>query len=184
MEKTKENKKEYNQVVIDVTELGLFSGLYDTIWYNSDQDIDEVMELADMIGVDSWDIDVSINCNEYLKAISELYCEMLENELDSIGRFEVKELYSPRWYNYDTDHIVIDWYSNVLTIEEMEERLKELCDDNDDRYSCSIEDKLYDRYHGYELYEDMIRYTYHDKELWFDMDSEDIARVKSDDDKS
>lgn len=46
MEKT----KEYNQLTIDVTELGLFNGLYESIWLNSDMDIDEVMELAELRG--------------------------------------------------------------------------------------------------------------------------------------
>lgn len=103
MEKT----KEYNQLTIDVTELGLFSGLYESIWLNSDMDIDEVMELAEMLGVDAYDIDVTIDCHEYLEAIGELYCGMLGNELDGTGLFRVDSLYSSKWYNFDTDHIVI-----------------------------------------------------------------------------
>lgn len=175
-----ENTKKYNQIAIDVTDLGLFNGLYESIWLNSDMDIDEVMELAELIGVDAYDIDVSINTSEYLKAIAELYIEMFENDLDSIGRFEVKELYHPREYNFDTDHIIIDWFSE-LSLEEMESKLKELCDDNDDRINrndWTIEESVYDRYHGYELYDDMIHYKYNDKPLWFGMDSKDIEKVK------
>ena len=173
MEKT----KELNQLTIDVTELGLFSGLYESIWLNSEQDIDEVMELAELIGVDCNDIAVSIDTNEYLKAISELYIQMLESELDSKGLFRVDSLYSPRWYNFDTDHIVITWDSE-LSLEDMESKLKELTDDNDNRDYWSVEDKLFDHYCGYELYSNMVEYTYKGHALWFGMDSKDIAEVR------
>ena len=172
-----ENVKEYNQLIIDVTELGLFSGLYETLWLNSDMDIDEVMELADMLGVDSWDIDVSIDTSEYLEAIGELYSEMLERELDSSGLFRVDSLYSPRWYNFETDTVIITWDSE-LPIEEMKRKLKELCDDNDNsEYWEDIECRLWD-YRGHELYANLVRYTYKGHDLWFGMDSEDIAKVK------
>ncbi|AIX12534.1 hypothetical protein WRP3_031 [Lactococcus phage WRP3] len=173
MEKT----KEYNQITIDVTELGLFSGLYESIWLNSDMDIDEVMELADMLGVDCYDINVTIDTQEYLEAIGELYCEMFCNELDSVGLFRVDSLYSPKWYNFDTDHIVITWDSETLTVEEMESKLKELTADNDNRDDWTIEMELWD-YRGSEIYSNMVRYTYNDKPLWFGMDSNDIAQVK------
>lgn len=172
-----ENKKEYNQISIDITELGLFSGLYESIWLNSDMDIDEVMELADMLGVKGYDIDVSINTSEYLEAIGELYCEMLERELDSSGLFRVDSLYSPRWYNFETDTVIITWDSE-LPIEEMERKLKELVSDNDNsEYWNDIEISLWDD-KGHELYANMVSYKYNDKELWFSMDSEDIAQVK------
>lgn len=171
-----ENKKEYNQLTIDVTELGLFNGLYESIWLNSDMDIDEVMELAELIGVDWNDIDVSIDCNEYLESIGELYCEMLERELDSKGLFRVDSLYSPRWYNFDTDHITITWDSK-LSLEEMEDKLKELTDDNDSRDDWTIEMELWDD-KGRELYSNMVEYTYNGHELWFNMDDDDIKKVK------
>ena len=177
MEKT----KELNRLTIDVTELGLFSGLYESIWLNSEQDIDEVIELAELIGVDCNDIAVSIDTHKYLKAISELYIEMLENEIDSIGRFEVKELYHPREYNFENDRIIINWFSE-LSLEEMKSKLKELTDDNDDRINrngWTIEESVYDRYHGYELYDNMIHYKYNGHELYFNMDADDIARVKA-----
>lgn len=172
-----ENTKEYNQLTIDVTDLGLFSGLYETIWLNDNQDIDEVMELADMLGVDWNDIGVSIDTNEYLEAIGELYCGMLERELDGTGLFRVDSLYSPRWYNFDTDHIVITWDSE-LSLEEMESKLKELVSDNDSRDDWTIEMELWD-YRGSEIYSNMVEYTYKGHNLWFGMDSEDIEKVKA-----
>ena len=179
MENTKENKKEYNSITLDITELGLFNGLYESIWLNDMQDFDEVMELSDMLGVDGYDIAVSIDTSEYLEAIGELYCEILGYELDDNGVFEIESVYSPRWYNYDTDHIVINWNSSVLSIEEMEERLKELCDDNDNKndWSYDMDMSAWDC-RGHEIYSNMVRYTYHDKELWFDMDADDIAEIK------
>lgn len=172
-----ENKKELNQVTIDITDLGLFSGLYESIWLNSDMDIDEVMELADMLGVKGYDIDVSINTSEYLEEIGNLYCEMLERELDSSGLFRVDSLYSPRWYNFETDTIIITWDSE-LPIEEMERKLKELVSDNDNRDDWTdIEASLWD-YRGHEVYSNLVRYTYKGHELWLSMDSEDIEQVK------
>lgn len=172
-----ENTKKYNQLTIDVTEVGLFNGLYNTIWLDSEQDDWITEELADMLGVHCHDIDVSIDKHEYLKGIAELYCEMLENELDEEGTFTVKEVYSPRWYNFDTDHIIIDWESDTFTVEEMQEELKELISTNDNKEVMDIETELWiDR--GYELYSNMTSYKYKGQELWFDMDADDIAKVK------
>ena len=172
-----ENKKENNQLTIDVTELGLFSGLYESIWLNDSMDIYEVTELAGMLGVDSYDINVNINYHEYLKGIAELYVDMLESELDEEGTFIVDSIYTPMYYNFDTDRIFITWYSDTLTVEDMESKLKELCDDNDDRDDWTIEMELWD-YRGRELYNNMVVYSYKGHELWFGMDSEDIAKVK------
>lgn len=172
MEKT----KEYNQLTLDVTELGLFNGLYETVWLNSNQDIDELIELADIVGVDSNAIDVSIDTNEYLKAIAELYIEMLENELDDKGLFRVDTLYSPMYYNFDTDHIIITWDSE-MSLDDMERKLKELCDDNESRNDWSIEMELWSD-KGSEVYNNLVSYKYNDKELWYNMDSDDIAKIK------
>ena len=172
-----ENKKELNQISIDITELGLFNGLYESLFLNSNMDIDEVEELSDMLGVDGWDIDVSIDTSEYLEKIGELYCEMLESELDEAGEFRVDSVYSPRWYNFETDTVIITWDSE-LSIEVMESKLKELVSDNDDsEYWEDIECRLWDD-KGYELYSNMVRYTYKGHDLWFGMDSEDIEQVK------
>ncbi|QGJ84908.1 hypothetical protein [Lactococcus phage P1048] len=172
-----EKKKELNQLTIDVTELGLFNGLYNTIWLDSEQDDWIIEELADMLRVHCHDIDVSIDKHEYLKGIAELYTEMLGYELDEQGTFTVKEVYSPRWYNFDTDHIIINWESDTLTVEEMQEELEELISTNDSKEDMDIETELWiDR--GYELYSNMMAYKYKGHELWFDMDSKDIAEVK------
>ncbi len=171
-----ENTKELNQVTIDVTELGLFNGLYNTIWLDSEQDNWIIEELADMLRVHCHDIDVSIDKHEYLKGIAELYTEMLGYELDEQGTFTVKEVYSPRWYNFDTDHIVINWESE-LSLKEMKEELEELISTNENKEYMDIETELWiDR--GYELYSNMTSYKYKGRELWFDMDADDIAKVK------
>lgn len=174
MEKTKQT----NQITIDITDLGLFNGLYETVWLNSNQDIDELIELADMLDIDCNNIDVSIDTNEYLKTIAELYIEMFENDLDNNGVFRVDTLYSPMYYNFDTDHIIITWNSERLDIETMEQKLNELVSDNNDRNDWTdIEASLWDS-KGYEVYSNLVSYKYKDKELWFGMDSEDIAKIK------
>ena len=168
---------ENNSITIDITNLGLFSGMYETVWLNSDMDIDDLIELGSMLGVPAQDIDADIDHHKYLKVIAELYCEMLEDKLDYIGTFRVGEVYSPMYYNYDTDHIVIDWESE-LTTEEMESKIKELADDNDNRDDWSIEAELWmDR--GHEEYSNMVRYSYKGHPVWFGMDSKDVAELKS-----
>ncbi|ARM66791.1 hypothetical protein AM4_133 [Lactococcus phage AM4] len=151
--------------------------MYNTIWLDSEQDDWIVEELAGMLGVHCHDIDASIDKHEYLKAISELYCEMLEYELDEEGTFKVDSLYSPREYNFDTDHIVITWDSDTFTVEEMQEELKELISTNDNKMDMDMDTEMWiDR--GYELYSNMTAYKYKGQELWFDMDADDIAKVK------
>lgn len=59
----------------------------------------------------------------------------------------------------------------------MESKLKELVSDNNDRDDWTIEKELWD-YRGSEIYSNMVRYTYNGHDLWFGMDSKDIAEIK------
>lgn len=109
---------------IDLTELGLFSGLYNSIWY----DELETPTQEEMISVCE---DIFEDCSFYtrlrdkkniLKDISELYCNVLENELK--GTFEYESSWSPDFYNYDTDHIYLTWNVEGKTEDEMKDMLE------------------------------------------------------------
>lgn len=161
-----------NQLTLDVTELGLFSGMYESIWLNSNQDIDEVMELGSQLDIDSEDIEVQIDFSDYRNAIAEIYCEQLRNELEDMdGLFEVESVYSPLYYNFDTDHIIINWNSG-LSIDEMQSRLKELIEQSEES-EWSFELTCWDR-QGHEAYSNLVKYIYKDIEVYWSMDKEEL----------
>lgn len=111
-------------IKIDLTELGLFSGLYNSIW-------DDEMETPTMEEVISACKDIFEDCSFYtrvknkkslLKDIAELFCNVLENNLQ--GVFEYDSSWSPSSYNYDTDHIYLKWTMEGKTEDEMEDMLE------------------------------------------------------------
>lgn len=110
-------------IKIDLTELGLFSGLYNSIW-------DDEMKTPTMEEIISVCEDIFEDCSFYtrirdkeniLKDIAELYCNVLENELE--GTFEYESYWSPDFYNYDTDHIYLTWNVEDKTEDEMKDML-------------------------------------------------------------
>lgn len=131
---------------IDLTELGLFSGLYDSIWCD---DI-ETVEQEEIISVCE---DIFEDCSFYLqirdkenllKDIAELFCNVFENELE--GTFEYESSWSPKFYNYDTDHICLTWNVEDKTEDEMKTLLNDFIEDtkSNDDYELNI---IYD-YNG------------------------------------
>lgn len=111
-------------IKIDLTELGLFSGLCNSIW-------DDEMETPTMEEVISACKDIFEDCSFYtrvknkkslLKDIAELFCNVLENNLQ--GVFEYDSSWSPSSYNYDTDHIYLKWTMEGKTEDEMEDMLE------------------------------------------------------------
>lgn len=161
-----------NQLTLDVTELGLFSGLYESLWLHSDMDIDSINEIAEQLNVNSEDIEARIDFSDYRKAIAEIYCEQLQNELEDYeGIFEIESVYSPLYYNFDTDHIIINWNS-TMPLEEMESRLKELIESNK-ASDWSFEMTCWDR-QGLELYNNSVRYIYEGIEVWYGMDRAEL----------
>lgn len=161
-----------NQLTLDVTELGLFSGLYESLWLHSDIDIDSINEIAEQLNVNSEDIETRIDFSDYRKAIAEIYCEQLQNELEDYeGVFEVESVYSPLYYNFDTDHIIINWNS-TMPLEEMESRLKELIESSK-ASDWSFEMTCWDR-QGLELYNNSVRYLYKGIEVWYSMDRAEL----------
>ena len=145
--------KEGNTLLINLTELGIFSGLYESIWLNegTDEQIIEYM-LEENPDLNPRDIEISIDFKKYLQEIGETYCSYLGNQVG--GTWEVYSTYSPRFYNYKTDEIVICCndcnafiLDNALSLEkELESRGK---------YEVECYD-IYDRHCGYEGYERSI----------------------------
>ena len=130
-------------IKIDLTELGLFSGLYDSIWCDDMETVEqeEIISVCEDIFEDC-SFYLKIKCKEnLLKDIAELFCNVLENELE--GTFEYESSWSPKFYNYDTDHIYLTWNVEDKTEDEMETLLNEFIEDTKSKEDYEL-DIVYD----------------------------------------
>ena len=142
------------QLKLNVTELGIFSGCYETVWINSGKDIDLVMEMESDLGCE---VENDFQFDKYLKGISEIYQEYLESEFD--GTFTVDTIYSPKYYNFETDSITFIWEKENLSESQMKKLLDEKFGSLDDSELGSIENSdIYDFLNGYELYDSLNRF--------------------------
>ena len=141
-------------IKIDLTELGLFSGLYNSIW-------DDEMETPTMEEIISVCEDIFEDCSFYtrirdkeniLKDIAELYCNVLENELE--GTFEYESYWSPDFYNYDTDHIYLTWNVEDKTEDEMKDMLDTFLTEIDNLADYEIYAIFYYLGKGYNIIDD------------------------------
>ena len=100
------SKKDF---IVDLTETGLFSGLYNSIWMNDetlDFESDELSEKLSKRYNRQINIDFSISFKEYLEKIADVYINFFENEILN-SKWELERVYSPNEYNFDTDHIIL-----------------------------------------------------------------------------
>ena len=161
------------QLKVNVNELGIFSGCYETIWLHIDKDIDLVMEMTDDLGCE---VENDFQFDKYLNGISEIYQEYLESEFD--GTFTVDTIYSPKYYNFETDSITLVWDDENLSESEMKNLLYDKFGSLDDSELRELECyEIYDRFYGYELYPNMVRYYVIDeqgneKDVYWDNEKE------------
>ena len=75
------NEKDF---IVDLTETGLFSGLYNSIWLHDETLNKYLKEIAEKLK-ERYNLDIKvdfyINFKEYLEKISELYINYFENEI-------------------------------------------------------------------------------------------------------
>lgn len=109
-------------IKIDLTEKGLFSGLYKSIWDEETPLQEETISVCEDIFKDCSFYTRFKNKKSLLKGIAELFCNALENSLE--GTFEFDSSWSPYFYNYDTDHIYLKWTVEDKTEDEMEDMLE------------------------------------------------------------
>lgn len=76
---------------LNLTESGLFSGLYNTIWLNEYSEVGE-----------------NFNKTLYLELIADAYIEYLTNKFQG-SKWKLDYVASPSYYNFDTDHIILNW---------------------------------------------------------------------------
>ena len=142
------------QLTVNVNDLGIFSGCYETLWLNSETNLDEVNQMTDDLGCE---IESDLDFNKYLKEIAETYESYLTNEFS--GTFTIDKIYSPKEYNFWTDTIILSWEKENLSESEMQKLLDDKFEELDDSELWDIEAyEIYDGFNGYELYPNMVRY--------------------------
>ena len=142
--------------IINLTELGLFSGLYNSIWMNDLTLCDELDELAEELK-QSYNkiikLDFSINIKEYLEKIAEVYINCFEEEIPN-SKWKLERVASPKEYNFDTDHILLKWINAPKNAEKIfNNYLKQInSGHNDDNPYYDFESNIiYDFRQGYEI---------------------------------
>lgn len=172
-------KKELSQLDIDITERNWFNGLYDTIWNNENLDIDYIGDIADNLDIDIDDIEIGLDYNKYLNTISEIYCNLINTEmmlLDYNITAEPNGIYTPMYYNYDTDRIYISLLSDTLTVDEIEKAMQELEKANTKDNYLNIEGLAFFDYDGSSVYYELVEYTYKEVQLYYNMDREELDK--------
>lgn len=147
---------------IDLTNKGLFSGLYETVWLNNDAldaEIEDIIQSGDATENDT--LDWTVDAKTYLKKIAETYCNVLSNVFPN-SQWAVHELYSPREYNFDTDHIVLEW---VNAPKDAKQQFDVFLGDPDTETFEQYD--VYEKY-GHELLNELATWTKNDKPLYED----------------
>ena len=142
------------QITLNLNELGIFSGCYESIWWNIEIDLDELSQMESDLGCE---VESYLDHYKYLKAIGETYESYIENEFG--GTFVTDTIYSPKYYNFETDTIELVWEKENLSESEMQKLLDDKFEELDDNELWDIEAcEVYDNFNGYELYPNMVRY--------------------------
>ena len=144
-----------NEFLVNITEIGLFSGLYFTIWLH-DESLQDLLfeyqdELEEKYGKEI-KLDFYIDANLYLKKIANIYIDCFQIEIED-NKWEIKELHSPKQYNYMTDQIVLKWTNAPKNAEaifnQFLEKIKEPSEI--DSYDIFEMHTIFSEYNGCEL---------------------------------
>lgn len=151
-----------NTFTVNLTQEGLFSGLYNSIWLH-DESLDyEILSYEEKLEnkyKKKISVDFSVNFKEYLEKIAKVYINCFENEFQN-SKWELKLVQSPMYYNYDTDWIVLDW---INAPDNAEERFNNFIEDIKSNNEFNPFDEfeyytIYDSYRGYEILPEIAIY--------------------------
>ena len=143
--------------IVDLTEKGLFSGLYNTIWLHDETLNEYLKELAeDLKKRYNRDIKVefSISFKKYLEEIAEVYINCFEKEISN-SKWKIERISSPREYNFDTDHIILKW---IDAPKNAEERFNNFLEEIDNDYVDFENFTIYDFHCGYEIIHELAEF--------------------------
>lgn len=160
------------QLKVNLNELSIFSGCYESIWLNSEIDLDEMNQMESDLNCE---VKSYLDFNKYLKEVAETYESYLTNEFG--GTFTIDEIYSPKYYNFETDTIILSWEKENLSEIEMQKLLDDKFELLDIYELNEIEmNDVYDHFYGYEIYQNMVRYYVeidgNEKDVYFDNEKE------------
>lgn len=165
--------------LLNLTELGLFSGLYESLWLNENSlngKCDEIKEelMEHKLIEEPFQVTFVVSSNKYLKEIGELYCNWLETQSELAGTFTVDSVISPLYYNYTTDIIYIKWENPDLSEEEMNQQLR-VYEDMDIADLSELElYGIYDHMCGYEILDEIAEF-----QVIKDMETYTVAELKN-----
>ena len=99
----------------------IFCGLYESTLYNSDTDYYLAQFLAEdnFDGADLTNAEVDYDFSKFTEVAGEACVESLEKELyshDVITNMDYVGMHSPRYYNYETDKVLIDVDYNFIAL--------------------------------------------------------------------
>ena len=125
----------------------IFCGLYESTLHNSDTDYYLAQYLADdnLDGIDLKNAEVDYDFNEFTKVAGEACVDSLNQELyahDVITNMDYVGMHLPRYYNYDTDRVLIDIDYNFIAL------VKYCRHTNKDKFNQYLKDN-YTSYDGY-----------------------------------
>ena len=142
------------KLLVNLNELGIFSGCYESIWLHSETNLDELSQMESDLGCE---VESDLDFNKYLKEIAETYESYLTNEFG--GTFTIDKIYSPKEYNFWTDTIELVWEKENLSESEMKKLLDDKFEELDVYELNEVEmNDVYDGFNGYEIYHNMVRY--------------------------
>lgn len=159
--------KKTGDLIVNITDFGLFSGTYDTLWLNDDHyetEYDYIMEayensdiynvpkeILDIENLTTNDIEIKVDMKKYLKSIGELYSEFFENTFG--GTWEYDSHISPKYYNYGTDNIYIKCINPNSKIKyHLLNYQNDILNNNIDPYEIELYN-IYSDLYGYECFQ-------------------------------
>ena len=136
----------------------IFCGLYESTLYNSDTDYYLAEALADEDTPDK--VEVDYDFNEFTKVAGEACVDSLNDELyshDVIIDMNYAGMHSPRYYNYETDKVLIDVDYNFIAL------VKYCRHTNKDKFNQYLKD-------NYTSYDGFISFVENSVEGFFEKD--------------
>lgn len=160
--------KQTGDLIINVTDFGLFSGTYDSLWVSESSYDDEYYyimeafenkddnslnfpkEILELDELKENNIEIKLDTKNFFRDVAEIYCDYFTNTFG--GTWEYESYRSPKYYNYDTDSLYIkctnpDYKLKTTLINYQNDILNEYIDTK----SIEVYD-IYQDYYGYECF--------------------------------
>lgn len=161
--------KQTGDLIVNVTDFGLFSGTYNSIWVSDSSYDDEYYyimeafenkddyslnfpkEISELDELKENDIEINLNTKKFFRDVAEIYCDYFANTFG--GDWEYESHQSPKYYNYDTDHLYIKCTNpNYKLKTALINYQNDILNEKIDPYEIEVYD-IYQDYYGYECFQ-------------------------------